>query len=75
VMPVPQMVFDRLSYTHIAILAYIDDPLKRAFYAIEAMRGPWSYRELQRQIDSNYYELQLPSKEKIKEFLMKENKG
>jgi len=56
VMPVPQMVFDRLSYTHIAILAYINDPLKRAFYAIEAMRGPWSYRELQRQIDSNYYE-------------------
>lgn len=56
VMPVPQMVFDRLSYTHIAILAYINDPLKRAFYAIESMRGPWSYRELQRQIDSNYYE-------------------
>lgn len=56
VMPVPQMVFDRLSYTHIAILAYINAPLKRAFYAIEAMRGPWSYRELQRQIDSNYYE-------------------
>lgn len=56
VIPVPQMVFDRLSYTHIAILAYIDDPLKRAFYAIQAMRGPWSYRELQRQIDSNYYE-------------------
>ena len=56
VMPVPQMVFDHLSYTHIAILAYISDPLKRAFYAIEAMRGPWSYRELQRQIDSNYFE-------------------
>ena len=30
--------------------------MKRAFYAIEAMRGPWSVRELQRQIDSNYYE-------------------
>lgn len=56
VMPVPQMLFDRLSYTHITILAYINDPLKRAFYAIESMRGPWSYRELQRQIDSNYYE-------------------
>ena len=56
VMPVPQMVFNRLSYSHIAILSYINDPLKRAFYAIEAMRGPWSYRELQRQIDSNYYE-------------------
>lgn len=75
VMPVPQMVFDRMSFSHLTLLLHINDPLKRAFYAIEAMRGPWSYRELQRQIDSNYYELQLPSKEKIKEFLMKENKG
>ena len=38
VMPVPQMVFNRLSYSHIAVLSYINDPLKRAFYAIEAMR-------------------------------------
>jgi predicted nuclease of restriction endonuclease-like (RecB) superfamily len=29
--------------------------LQRAFYAIEAMRGPWSVRELKRQIDTNYY--------------------
>lgn len=29
--------------------------MQRAFYAIEAMREPWSVRELQRQIDSNYY--------------------
>ena len=29
--------------------------MQRAFYAIEAMRGPWSVRELQRQIDTNYY--------------------
>ena len=33
----------------------MNDDLQRAFYAIEAMRGPWSVRELQRQIDSNYY--------------------
>ena len=56
IMPVPQMVFGRLSFTHIVQLLHLDDPLKRAFYAIEAMRGPWSVRELQRQIDSNYYE-------------------
>ena len=47
---------NRLSFTHIAQLIHLNDPQKRAFYAIEAMRGPWSYRELQRQIDSNYYE-------------------
>ena len=56
VLPVPQMVFDRLSFSHFTLLIHINDPLKRAFYAIQAMRGPWSYRELQRQIDSNYYE-------------------
>ena len=56
VMPVPQMLFNRLSFTHIVQLLHLDEPLKRSFYAIEAMRGPWSVRELQRQIDSNYYE-------------------
>lgn len=52
---VPQMLFDRLSFTHIVQLIHIEDSMERAFYAIEAMRGPWSVRELQRQIDSNYY--------------------
>ena len=56
VMPVPQMAFDRLPFSHFTLLIRINDPLKRAFYAIEARRGPWSVRELQRQIDSNYYE-------------------
>ena len=52
---VPRMVFDRLSFTHIVQLLHLEDDLQRAFYAVEAMRGPWSVRELQRQIDSNYY--------------------
>ena len=56
VMPVPQMLFYRLSFTHISKLIHIGDRMKRSFYALEAMRGPWSVRELQRQIDSNYYE-------------------
>ena len=52
---VPQVLFDRLSFTHIVQLIHIEDSLQRAFYAIEAIRGPWSVRELQRQIDTNYY--------------------
>ena len=55
VFPVPQMLFDRLSFSHITLLLPIEDPVQRSFYAIEAMRGPWSYRELKRQIDSNYF--------------------
>ena len=53
---VPQMVFNRLSFTHIIQLLHVDDDLQRTFYAVEAMRGPWSVRELQRQIDTKYYE-------------------
>ena len=52
---VPQALFDRLSFTHIVQLLHVEDSIQRAFYAIEAMRGPWSVRELQRQIDTNYY--------------------
>jgi predicted nuclease of restriction endonuclease-like (RecB) superfamily len=45
-----------LSYSHFELLAAIEDPLKRAFYEIEAVRGTWSVRELKRQIASLYYE-------------------
>ena len=53
---VPQMVFNRLSFSHIVELLHLDDDLQRTFYAVKTMRGPWSFRELQRQIDSKYYE-------------------
>jgi predicted nuclease of restriction endonuclease-like (RecB) superfamily len=51
----PKSLFNRLSFSHIILLLQLDDSLQRAFYAIEAMRGPWSVRELKRQIDTNYY--------------------
>lgn len=48
-------LFNRLSYTHLLQLLPIDDPLERAFYEIECIKGVWSVRELQRQIKSNCY--------------------
>lgn len=45
-----------LSFSHFAELIPIDEPLKRAFYEIECIRGHWSVRELKRQIGSLYYE-------------------
>lgn len=42
-------------FTHLAAILPISDPLERAFYETMAIRGTWSVRELQRQIDSNYY--------------------
>lgn len=53
---VPQMLFDRLSFSHMVLLLPLENDLQRVFYAVEAMRGPWSVRELQRQIDSKYFE-------------------
>ncbi len=39
-------LFYRLSYTSLAYLTSIEDPLKRAFYEQETIRGCWTYREL-----------------------------
>lgn len=51
----PEEVFSSLSYTHIAQLMSIKDPVEKAFYEIQAIKGIWSVRELKRQIDSNLY--------------------
>ena len=49
------LLFKKLSFTHLVAILPITDPLERAFYETMAIRGTWSVRELQRQIDSNYY--------------------
>lgn len=61
-----QLLVERLSYTHLELLAAIDDPLKRAFYEIECIRGNWSVRELKRQIASLYFERSGLSRDKAK---------
>jgi predicted nuclease of restriction endonuclease-like (RecB) superfamily len=45
-----------LSFTHLAELITVEDPLKRAFYEIECIRGHWSVRALKRQIATLYFE-------------------
>ncbi len=52
----PELLFNKLSFSHLALLLPVKDQLKRAFYETMAIKGTWSVRELQRQIDSNYYE-------------------
>jgi predicted nuclease of restriction endonuclease-like (RecB) superfamily len=46
----------RLSYSHFELLVEQEDALKRCFYEVESLRGNWSVRELQRQIDTQYFE-------------------
>lgn len=51
-----EMLLERLSYTHLELLAAIADPLKRAFYEIECIRGNWPVRALKRQVATLYFE-------------------
>ena len=60
------MLVERLSFTHLVELIAIDDPLKRAFYEIECIRGNWSVRQLKRQIATLYFERLGLSKDKEK---------
>lgn len=51
-----EKLFSSLSFTHLAELIAMEDPLKRAFYEIECIRGNWSVRQLKRQIATLYFE-------------------
>ena len=53
-----------LSWSHYLRLIRIEDAGKRHFYEIEATRGSWSVRELQRQLDSSLYERLALSRDK-----------
>ena len=60
----PEKLFNRLSSTHLNVISPIENPVKRAFYEMEAIRGCWSVKELERQINSLYYERSGLSKNK-----------
>jgi len=54
-----------LSWSHYRLLIRIDEPLKREFYEAECIRGNWSVRQLDRQIQSMLYERTALSKRKL----------
>ena len=62
----PEKILAKLSYTHLEELAKIDEPLKRVFYEMECIKGSWSVTELERQINSLYFERSGLSKDKKK---------
>ena len=57
-------LFNKLTYSNLMLISTIDNPVKRAFYEMETIRGCWSYKELERQINSLYYERSGLSKNK-----------
>ena len=62
----PEKLFNHLSYSHFLLIMGVENLLGRVFYELETMKGVWSFRELKRQIDSNYFERTALSKNPTK---------
>ncbi|OGS37475.1 MAG: hypothetical protein A2506_05410 [Elusimicrobia bacterium RIFOXYD12_FULL_66_9] len=60
----PGLLHPNLSWTHYRTLLKADDPGRRAFYEIEAIKNNWSARELERQMASLLYERLAKSRDK-----------
>ena len=54
-----------LSWTHYRLLLRVGKPEARAFYEAEAVNSRWSTRELERQVNSFYYERLLASRDRM----------
>ena len=53
-----------LSWTHYRLLMRVENKNAREFYMQEAVKSQWSTRQLERQINSFFYERLLSSKDK-----------
>lgn len=53
-----------LPWSHYVLLLSVKNPEGRAFYEKEALRGGWSVRQLERQIDTQFYERTALSRDK-----------
>ena len=51
----PETLFTHLSYSHFTLLMGVEDCLARTFYELETIKGVWTFRELKRQIETNYF--------------------
>lgn len=52
----PELLLSRLSFSHFIELIRADDPLKRAFYEVQAIKNNWSVRELGRAMSTLLFE-------------------
>ncbi|MCL1992351.1 MAG: PDDEXK nuclease domain-containing protein [Spirochaetes bacterium] len=56
VFPIRATLWHELSWSHYRLLMKIDDAPRREFYTRECVEAAWSVRQLERQINSFYYE-------------------
>ena len=62
--PIRQTVSAELSWSHYQQLMRVANETERAFYAEEAVKSGWSVRQLQRQINTMFYQRLLASRDK-----------
>ena len=56
VFPIRNALRSELSWTHYRLLMRVDEPNRRDFYQNECAESGWTSRQLERQIDTFYYE-------------------
>ena len=66
---------DELSWTHYRLLLKADNENARTFYIEEAIAGNWSTRQLERQINSLYYERILMSGKLQRQAVIEKNES
>jgi len=62
--PIRQTLSAELSWSHYLHLIKIEDDKRRSFYTEECVKSGWSVRQLERQINSFFYERLLSSQDK-----------
>ncbi len=62
--PIRDTLCHELSWSHYRILMKITDKIVRDFYTEECAKSSWSVRQLERQINTMYYQRLLASKDK-----------
>ena len=62
--PIGHALRDELSWTHYRLLLRVEDEKARTFYLNEAAENGWSSRQLERQINSFYYQRLIASHNK-----------
>lgn len=62
--PIHHALRDELSWTHYRMIMKVEDEDARNFYVDECVKSNWSTRQLERQINSFYYQRLLSSQDK-----------
>ena len=70
--PIPHTLCAELSWSHYRLLIRIDDEQRREFYRSECVESGWTVRQLERQINSFYYERLLATQKSSRESVREE---